>query len=194
MRVPDDLLPKIAKAGLLGLPAAKQYGGTAQEHLTCILALEQLAYFGTAAWRLAGFNNSAPTCIAAHGSQETARRFVPPTTEGKAYASIQFTEAHTGSDPEALTTSAVLTGQHYVLNGQRRFCTFGARNGPAMVFAKDKTGGCTAFVIEKHWPGYTVGKVWEMVDAGGAEPADVAYAAMIVPSRNLLRARGSRCT
>ena len=83
-RMPDDLLPKLASAGLLGLALPPVYGGKGLGHLACILALEELAYSGTGAWWLAGFNNSISACLAHYGSEEAKRRFIPPSCAGTA--------------------------------------------------------------------------------------------------------------
>lgn len=185
-RMPDDLLPKLGAQGFLGLTVPKAYGGSELGHLSCSLVIEQLAHSGTGAWWLVGFNNSIPATIAEYASEGTKRRCLPFLCQGKTYASIQFTEEATGSDPDALTTSAALQGEHYVINGDKRFSTLGARDGVAMLFAKDVAGGCTALVIDKNVPGYSAGKIWETVGGGGIEPADVHFDNYRASKSNLL--------
>jgi alkylation response protein AidB-like acyl-CoA dehydrogenase len=95
--------------------------------------------------------------------------------DGSKCFSIQFTEPDTGSDARALKTTSRPDGNHYIINGQKRFSTFGARDGTAIVWTKDEEGGCTAFLVDKNCPGYTAPKIWELMGTGGIEPADVYY-------------------
>jgi alkylation response protein AidB-like acyl-CoA dehydrogenase len=189
-RLPNDLIKKMAQIGLFGMAIPKQYGGTEAGNLSCVLACEQLAYSGTGAWWLTGFNNSIPECIAHFGSEEIKQKYIRPLCDGTAYSSIQFTEEETGSDPEALITTAVPDGDDYVINGMKRFSTFGARDGYAVLYTKDEAGECTAFVIKKNVDGYSAEKVWELMGGGGIEAADVYFDNMRVPKANLLGEKG----
>ena len=189
-RLPDDLINRMAQIGLFGMAIPKQYGGTEAGHLSCILVCEQLAYSGTGAWWLVGFNNSIPTCIARYGSEKLKGKYLRPLCDGKSYASIQFTEEETGSDPEALRTKAIPHGDSYVINGMKRFSTFGSRDGYAVLYANDETGKCSEFVIKKNIEGYSVLKAWDLMGCGGMEAADVYFENMKVPKENLLGNKG----
>ena len=189
-RLPDDLIKKMAQIGLFGMTIPKQYGGTEAGNLSCVLACEQVAYSGTGAWWLMGFNNSIPECIAHFGSEEIKQKYIRPLCDGTAYSSIQFTEEETGSDPEALITTAMPDGDNYVINGMKRFSTFGTRDGYAVLYTKDEAGECTAFVIKKNVAGYSAEKVWELMGGGGIEAADVYFDNMRVPKANLLGEKG----
>ena len=189
-KLPDDLIKKMAGIGLLGMTIPRQYGGTEVGNTNCILACEQAAYSGTGAWWLVGFQNSISECIAHFGSEELKQKYIRPLCEGTAYASIQFTEEETGSDPESLITTARPDGDNYVINGMKRFSTFGARDGYAVLYTKDEDGACTAFVIEKNIPGYSSTKVWELTGGGGIEAADVYFEDMRVPGASMLGEKG----
>ena len=189
-KLPDNLIMKMAKIGLLGMTIEEQYGGTGIGHLNCALACERISYSGTGAWWLVGFNNSIPACIAKFGSEEIKERYLRPLCDGTAYGSIQFTEEDTGSDPGALRTTARKSGNSYKINGMKRFSTFGAREGYAVLYAKDETGKCSAFVIEKNVEGYSVSKIWKLMGGGGIEAVDVYYEHMKVPKENLLGNKG----
>jgi alkylation response protein AidB-like acyl-CoA dehydrogenase len=190
-RLPDDLIKKLAGLGLLGMTVPKKYGGTEAGHLDCILAIEQLAYSGTGAWWLVGFNNSIPASIVRFGSEEIKEKYLKPFCDGTAYASIQFTEEETGSDATVLTTTAVPDGDGYIINGMKRFSTFGAREGYSVTYTKDEDGNCTAFVIKKFGKGYSAPKVWELTGGGGIEAADVYFENFRVPASNLLGQKGT---
>jgi alkylation response protein AidB-like acyl-CoA dehydrogenase len=189
-RLPDDLIKKFAKIGLLGMTVPEKYGGTGAGNLSCILTIEQLAHSGTGAWWLVGFNNSIPESITRFGSEEIKEKYLRPFCNGTAYASIQFTEEETGSDPDALTTTATPDGDSYVINGIKRFSTFGAREGYAVTYTRDEESKCTAFVIEKNGKGYSAPKIWELMGGGGVEAADVHFEDFRVPKENMLGKKG----
>ncbi len=189
-RLPDDLIKKFAQIGLFGMTVPKRFGGSEAGNMNCILAIEQLAYSGTGAWWLVAFNNSIPESITQFASEDLKEKYLKPLCNGTAYASIQFTEEETGSDPAALITTATPDGDHYVINGMKRFSTFGARDGYSVLYAKDDTGACTAFVIEKNGEGYTSQKTWELMGGGGMEAVDVYLENMRVPKENLLGSKG----
>jgi alkylation response protein AidB-like acyl-CoA dehydrogenase len=189
-RLPDNLNGKFSKLGFLGMTVPKQYGGTGAGNLDCILVIEQLAYSGTGAWWLVGFNNSIPDSILKYGSEDIKKKFLKPFCDGTAYASIQFTEEGTGSDASALTTTAVPDGDNYIINGMKRFSTFGAREGYSVTYTKDDEGSCSAFVTEKLTEGYSAPKIWELSGSGGMEAADVYYDNYKVPASNMLGEKG----
>jgi len=189
-RLPDDLIKKYARNGFLGITVPKKYGGSEAGSLACILAVEQLAYSGTGAWWLVGFNNSIPESIARFATEELKEKYLPLFCDGTAYASIQFTEEDTGSDPTMLTTTAIPEGDSYLINGMKRFSTFGDREGYAVIYAKDEDGKCTAFIIKKNTPGYSFPKTWGLMGGGGIEAGDVYFNNLRVPKENLLGKKG----
>ena len=189
-KLPDDLIKKMARIGLFGMAVPKKYGGAEADHVSVVLACEEVAYSGTGAWWLVAFNNSIPECIAHFGSEEIREKYIKPLCNGAAYSSIQFTEENTGSDPKALLTTAIPDGDDYVINGTKRFSTFGGRDGYSVLYAKDETGKCTAFVIPKNGGGYGVKKNWDLMGGGGIETVDIVLENMRVPKANLLGEKG----
>ena len=174
-RVPDDLLKQLNALGLFGMTVPAEYNGADTGGFAHLLAIEQLAYSGTPAWWPVAFNNSLPETICKFGTPEQKQRFVSSMFDGVKCFSIQFTEPDTGSDSRALKTTARPDGDYYIINGQKRFSTFGARDGTAIVWTRDEAGGCTAFLVDKNCAGYSAPKIWELMGTGGIEPADVEY-------------------
>jgi alkylation response protein AidB-like acyl-CoA dehydrogenase len=189
-RVPDSLIKKMASLKLLGMTLPEEYGGAGLGCLDAVLVIEQLSYSGTGAWWLAAFNNSIPESVLLFGNEAQKRRYLPPVCDGDVYASIQFTEPDTGSDPKALTTRATLEGDCYRINGIKRFSTFGARAGFAVLYAKDDDGRCTAFLVDKNIGGYSTGSAYELMGSGGIEAVDVYYEDYRAPRENVLGAPG----
>jgi butyryl-CoA dehydrogenase len=189
-RLPDDMIKKLAGLGLFGMSVPVQYGGSAVGLLNSVLAIEQLAYSGTGAWWLAAFNNSIPDSIAQFGSEKLKEDVLKPFCTGEAYASIQFTEEDTGSDADALTTRARPEGNYYIINGMKRLSTFGARDGYAVLYTKDESEACTAFVVRKKSPGYRIHKEWKLMGGGGMESVDVYLEDMKVHKESMLGEKG----
>ena len=190
-KLPDTFIRKLAKLGLFGMSVPERYGGSGMDNMSCAIALEQMAYSGTAIWWLVAFNNSIPETIYHFGTTKQRTDYLPPLCDGSAYASIQFTEDNTGSDPTGLTTTADLRGKYYIINGTKRFSTFGARDGYAVLFAKDKDGKCSSLIIKKNSPGYSVTKKWGLMGSGGIETVDVSLDNLKIPAQNLLGKSGS---
>jgi len=82
------------------------------------------------------------------GTPEQMEKFVKGNLGGMKLFSIQFTEPDTGSDPRAVVATSEPDGDYYIINGQKRFSTFGVRPGPAIVWTKDEKGGCSCFIAE----------------------------------------------
>lgn len=189
-RIPNDLIAKMAQIGLLGMNLPSAYGGAGASCLDCVLAVEQLAYSGTGAWWLAAFCSSIPESVLGYGTEEQKLEYLPSVCRGDACPSIQFTEADTGSDPEALVTKARRAEKVFVINGMKRFSTFGAREGFAIVYARDDSGKCTAFLTQKNIPGYQTGKVHHLMGSGGVEAVDVYFDNMELPEKSILGKMG----
>lgn len=189
-RIPDDLLKRFAQMKLLGMTVPKEYDGTDTGDFAHLLAIEQLAYSGTPAWWLAAFNNSIPEIICEFGNPDQKKLFVTKMFDGTKCFSIQFTEPDTGSDPSIFQTTAKPDGDYYVINGQKRFSTFGTREGTAICWVRDETGGCTAFLIDKKTEGYTTSKPWDLMGTGGIEAVDVYFENFKVHKDQILHVKG----
>ena len=189
-RVPDDLLHQLAALGFFGMTVPADVGGTGAGDFAHLLAIEQLAYAACPAWWPVAFNNSLPQTLYRFGTRAQREKYIRTgMTNGKLF-SIQFTEPDTGSDPQALLTTARPEGDGFLLNGQKRFSTFGARPGYALVWADVEHRGCTCFIVEKLAPGYSAPKVWDLMGSGGAEAADVYYNDVRVHENRILGEMG----
>ena len=186
-KLPDELIKKMAALGLLGMNLPEAYGGSLSTCLECVLAIEQLSYSGTGAWWLAAFGNSIPETVFRFGTDHQKERYLPPTCTGDVYPSLQFTEAGTGSNPDRLRTRAVRSGDgSYVINGMKRFSTFGGRDGYAVLFTRDESEKCTAFLIDKKTPGYTFTPNYDLMGTGGVEASDVYFKNVNLPPGSIL--------
>ena len=189
--IPDDLLPKFAAARMLGLMIPKEYGGAETTALNMILITEELAKCASAAYWAMAMNNSVAETIYHWGSENQRKDLVPPLCDGSNYAAMAFTEPGTGSDPTAITTTAVPDGDNYVLNGTKRFITNGHKEGYGIFFAKDETEKVTAFIVDKSAEGYSWSKPWSLMGLGGQGLVDVFLKDVRVPQANILGEKGN---
>jgi len=188
--LPDDLLERFAKAKMLGMMIPKEYGGIGSSALNVILIAEELAKSGSAAPFIMAMNNSVAETIYYWGSEELRKRFMPSLCDGSSYATMAFTEPGTGSDPTAVTTTAVPDGDSYLLNGAKRFITMGHKKGYGIFYAKDETGRVTAFILDKGSEGYTWSKPWALMGLAGQGLVDVFLKDVRVPAANILGEKG----
>jgi alkylation response protein AidB-like acyl-CoA dehydrogenase len=184
--IPEDFVQKLAKARMLGMMVPKEYGGVGSNAFNVILVVEELAKTASAAAFLMAFCNSVAETIYQWGSEDIRKRFVPPLCDGSAYPAMAFTEPGTGSDPTAITTTAIPDGDYYILNGTKRFISHGHRKGYGVFYAKDETGRITAFVVDKSSEGYTWSKPWALMSFAGQGLVDIFLKDVKVPKENIL--------
>ena len=188
--LPDDILQKFAKARMLGMMIPREYGGTGSTALNVILILEELAKTGSAAAFLLAFSNSVTETIYHWGSEGLWRRFLPPLCDGSSYPAMAFSEPGTGSDPTAITTTALPDGDYYILNGTKRFITQGHKRGFGVFYAKDEDERITAFIVDKSSQGYSWSKAWVLMGLAGQGLVDVFLKDVKVPKEDILGEKG----
>jgi len=188
--IPPDMLGKMAKVGLLGITASEKYGGLEQGFLTLILMLEQIHYPCSACSYL--FLQCASVGLPeAHGTEEQKEEYIPRVIRGELIPSLAFTEPATGSDPRMLTTIAHLENGYWVINGTKRFCSWGHRDGPNTVCCKTDGDGISAILVPKNMPGYACSKPYGLLGIRGLETVDVYLRDVRVPEKNLIGERGN---
>ena len=160
-----DAWRKCAELGLLGLPVPEEYGGSAADPSTTLVALEALGYACTDNGLLFSLNAqlwAVETPIVRFGSEEQKRRWLPGLADGSVVAAHGMSEPASGSDAFSLSTTARKDGDEYVLDGSKTFVTNAPEADLFLVFATiDKElgfAGVTAFLLEKGTAGLTVGK------------------------------------
>lgn len=158
-----DLWKKIADFGILGLPFARDDGGSEQDIITTVLAMEALGYGCRDNGLLFSMNGQMWTVqmpIAQFGTDEQKRKYLRGLIKGELIGAHGITEAEAGSDVMALGTTATRDGDDYVLNGAKVFCTNGPVADVFVIFATvDKSAGSlglTGFVVERDTPGLIV--------------------------------------
>jgi acyl-CoA dehydrogenase len=141
------------------------------------------SYFGTS-------NGVGTLGIIIDGTEEQRQKYLPRIAVGDLVASFCLTEPGAGSDAAALTTKASRDGDHYVINGTKRFTTNSPHAGIFTVFArtgsKEQTSGISAFLVERETPGITIGPRNKKMGFRGSHTADVIFENCRVPAHALL--------
>lgn len=158
-----DVLSRLGELGFLGMLVPERYGGLGLDLPTYLVALEELAR-GDAALSLtvAIQNGPVPAVLLAHGSEAQKARWLPALASGAKIAGFALSEADAGSDPAAMTTTAVAEGGGWTLRGAKRWVTNGASADLVLVFARTGDGepgrpATGAFLVDTAAPGYRPG-------------------------------------
>ncbi len=186
-QVPEEIFKGMAELDIFGLPFKEAYGGANAGYDSYVLAMEQIGRASAGPAMTVSAHSLALGAIDKFGDEEQKRKWMPSACKGKSIAAFAFTEPGTGSDPVQITTTAVKDGDHYVLNGTKRFISNAAYPGPIVVFAKDnESGRPTGFIIDKLCEGYSVSKPWDKIGLHGGSLLDVYLNEVKVPKENVL--------
>jgi alkylation response protein AidB-like acyl-CoA dehydrogenase len=189
-KTPRELLKKFADVGLLGITIPREYGGSGASVLSDVLVVEEVAKAGIGMEWLVSMNNSIGDTISHFASEELKCKYLPPVCCGDQCLSILFTEPATGSDPKMITTTAKLEGNHYIVNGEKRFISWAHWDGYGTLYAKDDDGKISCFVIEKGGKGYKTDPPYHKIGGHAQESVDVYFENMKVPQENLMGQKG----
>ncbi len=188
--VPPELYRKMAELELFGIPFPEEFGGTGAGYSCYPLAVEQIAKASGGVALTLSVNTLGVSAMNVFGTPEQKKRYMAPCCRGEKIASFAFTEPGTGSDPKQITSTAVKDGDHYILNGTKRFISAANMEGPIVIFAKDETNFPTGFIAEKFCPGYTVSEPWHKIGMRGGMMVDVYLKDIRVPATNILGPKG----
>jgi acyl-CoA dehydrogenase len=178
--------------GLFGVSIPKQYGGLGLGALGVCMVVEEMsktnACFRTRIGTNTGIGSQG---ILIDGTEEQKQKYLPKLASGEWTACFALTEPEAGSDAAAIRTSAVLDGDHWVLNGVKQYITNGNIADLATVFAvtdpeKRARGGITAFLVEKGFPGFSVGAIDDKMGNRGCQTCKLHFDDCRVPRENVV--------
>lgn len=186
-RVPDEILAGLAELDMFGMIVPEKFGGAGAGYVPYVLAMEQIARVASGPAMIISAHNLGLGAIANFGTDAQKARFLPKAASGEHLTSFAFTEPGTGSDPKQLTTMAVREGDNFIINGTKRFITNASYKGALVLFAVEtESGQPTAFIVEKHCPGYSVSKPWSKLGWHGGDLVDIYLKDVKVPVENVL--------
>jgi acyl-CoA dehydrogenase len=190
--IPPAVVARMRELGLFGLSIPEQYGGLALTMEEEVMVAFEIARTSPAFRSLIGTNNGIGSQgILLDGTEEQKDRYLPRMASGEIIGSFALTEPGAGSDAGSLTTTATRDGDHYVINGTKRFITNAPEAGVFTVMARTDVerkgaGGVSAFIVERDTPGISLGKVDKKMGQRGAHTCDVIFENCRVPAASII--------
>lgn len=195
-RLPHGVRDRLAELGYFGLTVPPQYGGLGLGVAAYCSIVEEFGRTHSAFFQVIDDNNGMGShMIAAAGTEEQKRHYLPPIASGRAGACFALSEPEAGSDAAAIRTVARREGDQYVLNGQKHFISNAGWATYFNVIARTRPlsepdGAITAFVVERGSPGFTVGPRQEMMGLRGAAQHELIFDDCRIPAANRVGAEG----
>lgn len=192
---PVETVEKMGKLGMMGVYFPKQYGGAGADVLAYAMCVEELSKVCATTGVIVSAHTSlccAP--IFENGTEEQKMKYLPKLCSGEWIGAFGLTEPGAGTDASGQQTTAVLEGDHYVLNGTKVFITNASYADVFVVMAmtdrKKGNHGISAFIVEKNFPGFSVGKHERKMGIRGSSTSELIFEDCIVPKENLLGKEG----
>ena len=165
-KFPTEAIKKLADMGMMGIPYPKEYGGEGLDVLSYAIAVEELSRVdGGTGVILSAHTSLGSYPIAAFGTEEQKQKYLVPLAKGEKLGAFGLTEENAGSDAGGTETTAVLEGDHYILNGEKIFITNAGKADIYIVFAVTTPDigihGISAFIVEKGAEGFSFGKHYD---------------------------------
>lgn len=191
---PWDMKELLAQQDILAMPFPEEYGGLGSTELAVAMAIEELSRHCATTGLILAVQQLGAMPILLAGTDAQKRKYVPSLASGEWLSAYGLTESGSGSDAAAMQTMAVRKGDKYILNGSKRFITNGGLAQVNSIFAiTDRaagTRGISGFIVEKDFPGFSVGRIEEKMGIKGSQTAELIFENCEVPVENLLGKEG----
>ncbi|AJD31866.1 putative isocaproyl-CoA dehydrogenase AcdB [Clostridium sporogenes] len=194
-KLPKELLQKLAQYKFISPVIPKEYGGAGADYVSYCIIMEEISKrcASTGTFITAGASLVALPLLN-FGTDEQKEKYLKPLATGEYIGSFGLTEPGAGSDAGAGQTTAVLEGDHYILNGRKTFITNAPICDFAIVTAMTEKGkgsrGISAFIVESKWDGFSTGAHENKMGIRGTETADLIFENVKVPKENLIGKEG----
>jgi len=196
---PRVTVEKMAKAGFMGIPIPKEYGGQGCDILTYAMCVEELSKVcGTTGVIVSAHTSLCCDPILTYGTEEQKQKYLPDLASGRKIGAFGLTEPGAGTDAQGQQTKAVLDGDEWVLNGSKIFITNGKEADVYVIFAVTgviekrgrKVKEISAFIVEKGTPGFSFGTKEKKMGIRGSSTYELIFTDCRIPKANLLGAQG----
>lgn len=191
---PWDMKDLLAQQDIYAMLYPVEYGGIGSSDLAIVRAIEELSRCCATTGLLLAVQHLGSMPILLFGTDEQKRHYFPRLATGELMAAFGLTEAGSGSDSAAMRTTAVRKGDKYILNGSKRFITSGGLAQINSIFAitdrSQGTHGISAFIVERDYPGFSVGRIEDKMGIKGSVTAELMFTDCEVPVENLLGHEG----
>jgi short/branched chain acyl-CoA dehydrogenase len=193
-RFPYEIVEKMGKLGMMGIPFPTEYGGGGADTLAYVLAIEELARVDSSVCITVAAHTSLGTMpIHLWGTEEQASEWMPELCSGRSLASFGLTEAEGGSDAGATRTRAKLTDGEWVIDGAKQFITNAGTEISGCVTITARTNGdeISNIIVPTGTPGYTQGGAYRKMGWNASDTRPLSFDGCRVPESNLLGPRGA---
>lgn len=188
-KFPMEQIKKLGELGFLGMMVDPKYGGSGMDTVSYVLAMEEFSKVDASASVVVSVNNSL-VCwgLENFANEEQKQKYLVPMASGKCWGAFLLSEPEAGSDATSQKTTAEDKGDHYLLNGTKNWITNGNTAEYYLVIAQTdiekKHKGINAFIVEKNWPGVTVGKKEDKLGIRGSDTHSIMFTDVKVPKEN----------
>ncbi|MCK4756358.1 acyl-CoA dehydrogenase [candidate division WOR-3 bacterium] len=188
-------IKKMAELGLLGIIVPEEYGGAGFDYISLAIAIEEISRGCASTGVIVAVNNSLVSYpFLQFGNEEQKKKYLPLLCKGEKLGAFGLTEPNAGSDVVAMESTARLEGDHYILNGTKRFITNAGEAGIFVVFAYTnkelKHKGISTFIVERDTPGFSLGKHENLMGIRATANCELIFEDVKIPKENLLGKEG----
>ncbi|HUQ67193.1 MAG TPA: acyl-CoA dehydrogenase [Flavitalea sp.] len=198
---PVEQVKKLAGLGFMGMMVAPKYGGSGLDTVSYVLAMEEISKIDASVSVCMSVNNSL-VCwgLETYGTEHQKEKYLVPLAQGNKddelyIGAFLLSEPEAGSDASSQRTTAESRGDHYVLNGTKNWITNGHSASVYLVIAQTDASkgskGINAFIVEKNWPGVSVGNKENKLGIRGSDTHSVMFQDVKVPAENRIGGEGS---
>lgn len=193
---PTNEVKQMAELGFLGMMVSPEYGGGGMDTVSYVLALKEIAKVDASAAVIMSVNNSL-VCwgIEKYGNHQQKEKYLTPLAQGNVLGSFALSEPEAGSDATSQRTTAILkNNEYYLMNGIKNWITNGNTCSTSIVFAQTdaelKHKGINAFIVEKGWEGFEVGKKENKMGIRSSDTHSLLFTDVKIPTENRLGENG----
>jgi len=190
-KFPAELVKRMGELGFLGMLVPETYGGNGVGNFGLVVALEEVNRVCASTGVTMSVQNSLVCAPIVHwGNEALKHKYLPKLATGEMLGAYALSEPGSGSDAAGLVASAVKDGDSYVLNGTKNFITSGAEADIVIAMVRtdpaQKTRGITAFIVERDWKGFHVGRKEDKMGLRSSSTVQLSFEDLRVPAANVL--------
>ena len=188
-KFPAEQIKKMGEMGFMGMMVDPQYGGGGMDTISYVLAMEEISKIDASASVAMSVNNSL-VCwgLEKYGTEEQKQKYLTRLATGEILGAFCLSEPEAGSDATMQRTTAEENGDHYILNGTKNWITNGNSASVYIVIAQThpelKHRGINAFIVEREWDGFEVGKKEDKMGIRGSDTHSLMFTDVKVPKEN----------
>ncbi|SIS62137.1 acyl-CoA dehydrogenase [Belliella pelovolcani] len=194
-KFPHEQIKKMGELGFMGMMVDPKYNGGGMDTVSYVLAMEEISKIDASASVSMSVNNSL-VCwgLEKYGSEAQKEKYLKPLATGEIIGAFCLSEPEAGSDATSQKTEAVKDGDHYILNGTKNWITNGSTASVYLVIAQTDPAkghkGISAFIVEKGWDGFIIGKKEDKLGIRGSDTHSLMFTDVRVPVENRIGEEG----